>query len=470
MRTKILSLKILKRFRGRTSKSPGPIESPAPQSTAVGNGSLSCPSTGRHTKGWSHLKKLATLLAPASAALSPLKEVVDGLIECIESYEREANGRREYATLQNELEALFKDLGACLACSTSPTMTPCIESLYRTIKEELDSILSKQRKGVTRRHVEARKDSDTILASYRRIQSHLQRLSLNANLSMWRVIEQHVVDAQLDRISAHLNRLSPSLSAYYNSTQALGLKRGPCAPGTRINALAHLANWVRDSAPGAVYWINGMAGTGKTTIAYSFCAELDARRKLAASFFCSRLLPECRDTNLILPSIAYQLARFSHPFQFALSKVLERDPDVHTRLPQIQFDALIAKPLLEVQATLPSDLVVVIDGLDECKDEEYTGHVLGILLAGVIDLPIKFIISSRPEPEIRGWMNHRAGTRLILHELDKCAVQADIEVYLRIALRPMSLSESQVTNLVQRAGILFIYASTVVRYLLRYYA
>ncbi|KAG8692594.1 hypothetical protein FRC11_003498, partial [Ceratobasidium sp. 423] len=287
---------------------------------------------------------------------------------------------------------------------------------------------------------------------------------LNANLSMWKVIEQHVVDAQSDRISAHLNRLSPSLSAHYNSTQALGLKRGPCAPGTRIDALADLANWVRDSAPGAVYWMNGMAGTGKTTIAYSLCAELDAKYKLAASFFCSRLLPECRDANLILPSIAYQFARFSLPFQFALSKVLERDPDVHTRLPQIQFDALIAKPLLEVQATLPSDLVVVIDGLDECKDEEHTGHVLGILLAGVVSLPIKFIISSRPEPEIRAWMSDRVGTRLVLHELDKCAVQADIEMYLRIVLRPMSLSEPQITALVKRAGILFIYASTVVRY------
>ncbi|CAE6458993.1 unnamed protein product [Rhizoctonia solani] len=468
MRTQISPLKIIKQFRGRTSKSsssvgPPVLTEPSSQPIIVQDNSAVRPAGC--TKGWSHLKRLANLLASASGAFTPLKEVVDGLVECIESYEREAGGRREYLALQSELEAVFEDLGAHLVCSTSPTMTPCIESLYKSIKQELVYVLEQQSRALTLRPLEAGNHSDTIIASYRRIQSHLQRLSLNANLSMWRVMEQHVADTQSDRISAYLNRLSPSLSAHYNSTQAIGLKRGPCTPGTRVDALAHVTDWIRDSAPGGVYWLDGMAGTGKTTIAYSLCADLDSKCQLAASFFCSRLLPECRDANLILPSIAYQLARFSLPFRFALSKVLERDPDVHTRLPQIQFDSLIEKPMLEIQATLPSDLVVLADGLDECKDEEHTGHVLSVLLNGVTNLPIKLIVSSRPEPEIRGWMNSRSSARLALHELDKSVVQADIEAYLRMALRPMNLSEPKFAALVQRAGILFIYASTVVRYI-----
>ncbi|KAH7337080.1 WD40-repeat-containing domain protein [Rhizoctonia solani] len=465
MRTQILPLSLTKRFRGRTSKSSGPtkpLQPVQPLSPRPGGADDPPPHSNKYTQGWSHLNNLAALLVSASGALVPLKDVVNGLVECIEFYEREANGRHEYAALQNELEVLFKDLKAHLVCS-SPTMTPCIEGLYKSIKEELDCIPGKQKRMVLRPFEAG--DSNTILAVYRRIQGHLQRLSLNANLSMWRVMEQHITDVQSDRISTYLNRLSPSLSAHYNSTQALGLKRGPCTPGTRTDALTRVTDWIQDSAPGGVYWLDGMAGTGKTTIAYSLCADLDAKCKLAASFFCSRLLPECRDANLILPSIAYQLARFSLPFRFALSKVLERDPDVHTRLPQIQFDALIQKPLLEIQATLPSDLVVVVDGLDECKDEEHTGHVLGVLLTGLTNLPIKLIVSSRPEPEIRSWMNGRANAKLALHELDKSVVQADIEAYLRIALRPMNLSEPKIAALVQRAGILFIYASTVVRYI-----
>lgn len=212
-----------------------------------------------------------------------------------------------------------------------------------------------------------------------------------------------------------------------------------------------------------------MAGTGKTTISYSLCQALETERVLAASFFCSRLLPECRNVNLIIPSIAYQLARFSQPFMCALLQVLEKQPDAHTRLPHIQFDALIARPLIEVQDTLPSDLVVVIDALDECENKESTGHILDVLLSKATNLPIKFILSSRPEPEIRAQMVRQTGdqksSRLVLHELDKGMVQADIDTYLRAALASMNPSESQIATLVDRAGILFIYAATAVRYI-----
>lgn len=230
-------------------------------------------------------------------------------------------------------------------------------------------------------------------------------------------------------------------------------------------------NWVHDRAAGPVYWLNGMAGTGKTTIAYSLCDELNAAHNLGASFFCSRSLPECRDVNQIIPSIAYQLAYFSRPFRYALSRALEREPNVHTQLWQIQFEALFVKPLVEVREALPEDLVVVIDALDECDNKESTDQLLEALLTKTADLPVKFLITSRPEPEIRDQVkkqdgpSHRAIPRLVLHELDRGTVQGDIETYLRAALDPIKPSESQIAMLVQRAGILFIYAATVVRYI-----
>lgn len=227
--------------------------------------------------------------------------------------------------------------------------------------------------------------------------------------------------------------------------------------------------WVYDRAAGSVYWLDGMAGTGKTTIVYSLCEELSLAHNLGASFFCSRLLPECRDVNQIVPSIAYQLAHFSRPFRCALSRVLEKERNVHTQLLRIQFDALIIKPLVEVRETLPEDLVVVVDALDECDNKASTNQILEALLTKTLDLPIKFLVTSRPEPEIRDQMkkqgNQRAISRLVLHELDKGTVQGDIETYLRAALERMNPSESQITTLVQRAGILFIYAATVVRYI-----
>ncbi|KAH7334540.1 hypothetical protein B0J17DRAFT_527672, partial [Rhizoctonia solani] len=118
-----------------------------------------------------------------------------------------------------------------------------------------------------------------------------------------------------------------------------------CTPGTREPEINLPLEWAHDPEAGRTCWINGMAGTGKTTIAYSVCSRLDETFELGASFFCSRVIPECRQIKHIIPSIAYQLARFSFPFRCALDKILESDPDVHARALKIQYQKLISEPL-----------------------------------------------------------------------------------------------------------------------------
>ncbi|CAE6361962.1 unnamed protein product [Rhizoctonia solani] len=414
---------------------------------------------------WIHLRALLKTLERATRSLPPLKAVVTEFVECIDNHENVWHGRKEYDILCHELEGLFQALQHHCNQDISPTITTTVEALCESIRNEISDIRKIQAKGKVREYLEAERDADAVLVRYRRIQSHLQRLSvatqLNADISVWRIVDEIATDNRL-------KYLSPSLSACYNSAQAVELKRGPCTQGTRVDLLGQILGWIESSDSGSIYWMNGMAGTGKTTIAYSLCEELDTSYKLAASFFCSRLLPECRDVNLIIPSIAFQLARSSRPFRFVLSRVLERDPGVHTRLPHLQFDSLVSQPLLEVRSTLPENLVVVIDALDECENKESTSRILEILLTKSTNLPLKFIVSSRPEPEIRDEMlkqSNQAKSRVVLHELDRLTVQADIETYLRSALIQVQPTEDQIATLVERAGILFIYAATVVRYI-----
>ncbi|KAH7337943.1 WD40-repeat-containing domain protein [Rhizoctonia solani] len=416
---------------------------------------------------WTCLKTFLRILEPAVGVFEPLCTIVKELVQYIEIYEEAANGRKEYEELRSELGNIFKDLWGHYTQATSPAMTASIENLCRSIHQELANV---QRIDANRKKRPfAVDDVDEILACYRRIQSHLQRLSLNANMAMWRIVEEQAVEGHSYRMSNRLDRLSPSLSARYNSAQALDLNRGECIPGTRREVLEHILDWVHSTEAGSTYWLNGMAGTGKTTIAYSTCITLDAGQRLVASFFCSRQLPECRNTNLIIPTIAYQIARFSLPFQSSLSRILEQDPDVHTSLPHIQFEELITKPLAEVHDSLPANLVVVIDALDECENKEGISRILEVVLAKSSSLPIKFFVSSRPEPEIRKHLAQqtrgRKRTRLILHELDSVIVQADIERYLRSALAFVHPSEPQIASLVERSGILFVYAATIVRYI-----
>jgi hypothetical protein len=95
--------------------------------------------------------------------------------------------------------------------------------------------------------------------------------------------------------------------------------------------------------------MNGMAGTGKRTIAYTCCERINAARLLGASFFCNRSLPDCRDAGRIVPTIAYQLARFSHPFQELLCQILSIEPDIGPYNASDQFEMLLQKPPFKVK-------------------------------------------------------------------------------------------------------------------------
>lgn len=226
--------------------------------------------------------------------------------------------------------------------------------------------------------------------------------------------------------------------------------------------------WAEDDAAPKVYWLNGMAGTGKTTIACSLSAALADRRQLGASFFCTRVVEECRDATRIIPTIAYQLARYSRPFQHALCNILGDDPDVLKKNIQMQFKRLLKEPLLSVRAEIPNNTVVVIDALDECDEDESVQRLLETIFQNVRDLPLKFFVTSRPEPEILHEMQLRGEADrsvLHLHEIERSSVQADITLYLRKELAVISPTENEIALLVRLSEGLFIYAATAVRYI-----
>ncbi|KAF8704283.1 WD domain, G-beta repeat, partial [Rhizoctonia solani] len=411
---------------------------------------------------WSGLKKLSSLLDSSTEAFGPLKSAIGGLKWCIDLYESTIRANSEYNELRVKLDSLLGDLSKFVDRPINPTMMSNVIYLSKRIQTELALVLQKQERGLIRRHAETLGDPDEVVRIYRRINTHLERFMFNANLSIWETIEQQSTDALIEKLSF-------ATSAMYNSAEAIDVKRGPCTPETRQSELEQLRGWGHGGQSHNVYWLNGMAGTGKTTLAYSLCAELDQNHRLGASFFCSRTIPECRNVKYILPSIAYQLASFSPPFRYALSQTLRLDRDVHHRLLKSQFESLIVKPILAAKHTLSYDIVVVIDALDECENENSIGQILDLLLGVDLSVPIRFLISSRPEPEIYRRMMQRTGqsfeARLVLHELDQGVVKKDIKTYLIHQLNGIPLTPAQLDALVERSGILFIYAATAAAYI-----
>ena len=84
--------------------------------------------------------------------------------------------------------------------------------------------------------------------------------------------------------------------------------------GTRREVLLQLENWSKDEQDKQVFWLNGLAGTGKSTIAQTFAEMCFADGKLGASFFCSRDFEDRSNLWSILPTLAFQLAYRYHDF------------------------------------------------------------------------------------------------------------------------------------------------------------
>jgi hypothetical protein len=278
--------------------------------------------------------------------------------------------------------------------------------------------------------------------------------------------------AQLTRCNIDLlDRLRPVKEAFHDAPNASEM----CLAGTREQLLADLSAWFGDLDPSRerVFWLNGLAGTGKTTVARTMAARARDQGRLGATFFFSRDVAAARDPAAILPTVAYQLAHYQSSFCASMCTSLSSDKDVRDRgivaQARVLFDNLS-------RVNLPKmPLLIVLDALDECHLENGCegGDAVPLLLAKFASLPsVKILITSRPEDTIKH-MFKSINSRLALHNIEADIVQSDILHYLKHTLgeharirelTPPFPTDDELDELVKRAGTLFIYAATVVKW------
>ncbi|KAH7310239.1 hypothetical protein B0J17DRAFT_622414 [Rhizoctonia solani] len=419
---------------------------------------------------WTGAKLLLQVVNASADVFPPLKSAVGGLNECINIYERAKKGRKDYGHQLNKINELLEELQGYMEGREAMEMTQSVKRVCCELDLEVNNLKAKLEGPAAKQWLKAVDAPAEITECQDRIQRLLERLTLNATMNTLKKLnmqdekmEKQAAEIKKQGMERRLKEMLPTLSSIYNSAESDDIKRGGCTQGTRQLQIHSLLEWALDPSTGRTCWMNGMAGTGKTTIAYSICSALEERSALGASFFCSRSIPECRQVKHIIPTIAYQLARYSLPFRCALDKVLESNPDARTQALKIQYEKLIVKPLSEVRDSLPTDFIVVIDALDECENESSLGLILDLLISPDFTLPIRFLVSSRPEPEI--WERMANSARLVLHELDSSSVETDIERFMKHELRRIPLTDAQWLALLKRCGVLFIFASTACRYI-----
>src|ERR1700692_3102504 len=100
-----------------------------------------------------------------------------------------------------------------------------------------------------------------------------------------------------------------------------------CLENTRVDILRDIDRWVTNAHKNApwMFVLQGLAGTGKSTIASSVCETLEGRKQLGASFFFSRSEASTADPFLVFTTIAYQLACRYPAFHRRLTEVLKGD-------------------------------------------------------------------------------------------------------------------------------------------------
>lgn len=252
-----------------------------------------------------------------------------------------------------------------------------------------------------------------------------------------------------------------------------------CLENTRVELLEEIEDWVNDSRAKSIFWLNGMAGTGKSTISRTVARDLKQRGLLGASFFFNRSERDRASSANLLTTLAKQLINVLPQFQDGVMKVIRQDPTLVTGSPGDQFNKLLKEPLSTVRMSRDQKLllVIVIDALDECQDDMNIQIIierLPELQHTISAVELRFFVTSRPESRIlSGFQKVQGGhTAAILHEICQSTVEHDIRVFFQDKLprirRDRELDETwpgekNIQKLVQMAVPLFIYAATICR-------
>ncbi|KAK1232883.1 hypothetical protein PQX77_003996 [Marasmius sp. AFHP31] len=264
--------------------------------------------------------------------------------------------------------------------------------------------------------------------------------------------------------------------------------RGECLEGTRERALVAIHDWASAKEPEAlpICWLSGPAGVGKSAIALTIAQSFERLSLLASSFFFFRSDPKRNNPSALVLTIAHELATTSSLMRNCIEHRISTDPKILEARLEEQFRELIIAPVLAWSRqrslwgapVVPN--IVIIDGLDECGDEETQLRVLSIVRSAYQQtphFPLRFLICSRPEAWIREDFADeplfRLSKNIILgdspEDIRRYYVHHFQEIvtsrrYRHVRFPSPWPSERELEILVWRSGGQFIYAATVIKF------
>jgi hypothetical protein len=354
--------------------------------------------------------------------------------------------------------------------------------IYKTILRYAAEVLAAQNAGVGRRILDSVTPiSDQCLTELRTsIENEWQKLCQWVQLDALDNLLQNDKQAglRLDRIDDEVSKIFRVLQnfslpvaegASYDSYEN---QRGEkCVPGTRRDLLSKIMDWAETSDK-CIFWLNGSAGTGKSTISQTVTELFKGKGQLGASFFFKRDKANHSNARRFTSTIAKQLMASNQQLAPGITKAIQDDADLSTKALSQQFEKLLLQPLSEEEQQETTS-VIVINALDECKEDNI--EVLLELLPQLQEsksIRLRIFLTSRPELAIRrGFQQNQDYQGLVLQDVP--CVEDDIRIFFNHEFSQIKKrrkvpgdwpGDKRVEKLVRMSVPLFIFAATVCRF------
>lgn len=237
-----------------------------------------------------------------------------------------------------------------------------------------------------------------------------------------------------------------------------------------------------------ILWLKGPAGSGKSAISQTVAEHYAAENRLGGSFFFLRGAGDRSRISHLIPTLAYQLSISLPAAEQTILSCMKKEPNLLRSSLEYQFFKLIAEPILAVTNPIlhfvwPKPIIFIIDALDECDDKMGMAEFIDALIRAFPKpsySPFRVFVTSRIEEHIKeklkAWEARAAIHHLSLEDFD---ARVDIRAFLqsrltaiyeakREVMRDVSLpwpSNQDLDKLVEKAGGVFIFAVTLMRFM-----
>ncbi|KAH9059408.1 hypothetical protein EDB83DRAFT_2224500, partial [Lactarius deliciosus] len=253
-----------------------------------------------------------------------------------------------------------------------------------------------------------------------------------------------------------------------------------CLEGTRTAILDEIFAWLKDPSSARIFWLSGIAGSGKSAISQSVsihAALLDGHLVISVFFSQFGHAGLC-DASSVFQTLAFQLSLLDIGYKEHVSGVINEYPDIFENDLRVQYEKLIIEPLDAIRRP-HSCILITLDGLDECEPHGATA-VLKVLLTEDVDHPkgLKILTASHPEAHLRKVFD--AQRDIWKRSLGDVEAESDIRHYLQSSFDrppntfntlgdPFTISEGTISELAKRAGNSFIYVATTIWFIFNDY-